>query len=351
MAHDLGKILIIRLSSIGDILLTTPLLRSLRKQFPDSQIDFLVKSEYSELLRFNPWCSRIIEIDSRIDRNLNDVSNGIRNEHYDLLLDLHNSIRSRYIRFFSEAKKIRVVNKYVVPRFILVHTKKNFYPGIVPVAERYLAAAKDFGVSDDGEGLEIFIPSEVSNSLRARLLESGVDPAAGMMAIAPAARHRTKMWLPERFAALAIAAVRRYKLKIVILGDAAMRPYCEQITKTITASAGEFAGINLAGQFSLLETAALLDASRLLVTNDSGLMHLAAARKCRVVAIFGPTVGEFGFFPYRTESKVIEEKSLSCRPCSHLGGDKCPLGHFRCMKDISVERVLEAAAEYLSASR
>ena len=341
--RDLKKILIIRFSSIGDIVLASPLVRVLRKTYPNAQIDFLVKKEYAELVQFNPHLTSIIVLTSSEKEELKAFRDSIRASRYDLIIDLHNSLRSRYLRWFSGARYIRVVDKRVVARFLLVNFKWNFYRGVLSVPDRYLETVKHIGVRDDGKGLEIFIPEETTMAVGAIRSKYKLEHFDTTLGIAPMAKHSTKRWLPERFVEFGVRSAEDHRTKILIFGSREESDACGDIAQMINAEVGSSVAESLAGRLSLLETAAALDYCDLVVSNDTGIMHLAAARKKNVVAIFGSTVREFGFYPYGTESIVVEREGLSCRPCSHIGREECPKGHFRCMKDILVDDVIQAA--------
>src|SRR5260221_2182953 len=159
--RNLNKILLIRFSSLGDIVLATPLIRMLRTAYPVAQIDFRVKREYAELLKCNPHLSSVIELRSDDRDELKSLKEAIRRERYGAIIDLHNSLRSRYLRAFAGARSVRAVNKRIAERSFLVRFKLNFYHGVVPVAERYLTTARKFGVKDDGRGSEIYVPEEI----------------------------------------------------------------------------------------------------------------------------------------------------------------------------------------------
>jgi heptosyltransferase-2 len=156
------------------------------------------------------------------------------------------------------------------------------------------------------------------------------------------------MWLPERFAAAAATLGTSHHLPVALFGSAGERERCAAIAAAIRILAPDLSVAVLAGELSLLETAAVMDSCALVITNDSGLMHIAAARKRKVLALFGSTVRQFGFFPFGTESRVVERPDLACRPCTSIGRSRCPRGHFRCMNDISVHQLLHAAGELLS---
>jgi heptosyltransferase-2 len=345
------KILIIRLSSIGDIVLAAPLLRVLRARFPSSHIDFLVRKEYTELIRYNKNLSRIVEFDAKTGfSGLRRLKKQFRAEHYDLVLDIHNSLRSRYLRILIGAKNVAVVNKRIFARTMLVKFKRNYYRGFVSVADRYIETVKKFGVQNDNVGLELHLPDEVKARVAKRIATSGIDRNKKIIGFCPSAKHATKCWPQERFAELGIRLANEYAAKIILVGGPADKERCSAIAGVINDRTGEGQAIDLSGELSLLETSAAMEWCTLIVTNDSGLMHVASAMKRKVAAIFGSTVREFGFFPVGAESIVVERTGLYCRPCSHIGRRTCPEGHFRCMNEIQVEEVAEAIKGMLVSS-
>lgn len=345
---NIKKILIIRFSSIGDVILASPLIRCLRAAYPHAQIDFLVKSDYAELVKFNPHLNRVIELKTAESAELRALRKKIQDQQYDVILDIHNSLRSRYIRALTGARIVSVVNKYIVKRFLLVNFKLNLYRRELSVAERYLRTARRLGVFNDKKGLEVFVPDGISQGVKTRLSKSKVADHPLVVGFSPTANHFTKRWLQERYVELGARLAKERNAKILIFGGKEDAEYCGDIAHMINSLRTSTAAESFAGSFSLLETAAALDACHLVVTNDTGIMHLAAARRRNVVAIFGSTVQQFGFFPYGTEAIVVEKKELACRPCSHIGREQCPKGHFKCMKEIHVEDVLEAAEQLLT---
>jgi heptosyltransferase-2 len=335
------KILIIRFSSLGDIVLASPLLRVLRAAYPDAQIDFLVKPEYAEIVRHHPAVTSVLTLAGPSRAELRDLRARVRMEGYDVILDLHNSLRSRYVRFLN-ARRVRAVNKRVARRWMLVNLKRNLYRHAVPVAERYIETAASLGVVPDGRGAEIVTPADVVSRVGAMMSKYRLDRAATVVGFAPSARPATKRWPPERYRDLGIRLAKEHHARVLVFGGPEETDYCGDIAQMINAEMGTGAAESLAGGLTLLETAAALDHCAVVVTNDTGLMHMAAARNRPVVAIFGSTVKEFGFFPYGTRSVVLERRELSCRPCSHIGLERCPEGHFRCMKEIDVAEVVSA---------
>ena len=353
MADTIHRTLIIRFGSIGDIILSSLLVRVLRKRFPASSIDFLIKQEYADLIRYNPGISRIVEFPSDGGvAELKSVRAQVHRASYDLLIDIHDSLRSRYL-CFGHSRVVRI-NKRKIARFLLVKAKWNLYDwfgGAPGVAERYLETVSPLGVENDGNGLEVFLPQTAVEHAEKLLEDAGMRSRHVLIGVCPSAKHNNKMWPRERFAETATTLAREHGAVVLLFGsgnDEGAR--CQEVKVMIEGQPQGIPVLNLAGRLSLLETAAMMDHCSLIVANDSGLMHLAAARKRNVITIFGPTVREFGFFPYGTTSSVIENSSLSCRPCTHIGLAFCPKGHFDCMNDIRSGQVIDAARVLLKSS-
>ena len=350
MQGTLNTTLIVRFSSVGDLLLTTPSIRALRRRFPESRIDFLVRSEYAELLRGNPHCTSLLEFPA--GGTLDDLSRlrgQIRRAGYDLIVDLHGSLRSRIL--LRGLRNVVRIRKRVVPRWFLVRCKADlysFFGGSPGVADRYLETLRPWGVSDDGEGPEIF-PSEEAQAAAAALAEkAGAEEKAGWIGVAPSAKHATKIWPWERFAGAAAELSRIRRTGVMLFGGPDDADLCGRTARRIRELQPDIRVLDASGQLTLPATAALMDRCGVILTNDSGLMHLAAARKRKIVALFGSTVGQFGFFPSAGSSIVVEQHGLRCRPCTHIGRESCPLGHFRCMTEIGPERVVAAASAIIS---
>ncbi|HAV24357.1 MAG: lipopolysaccharide heptosyltransferase II [Ignavibacteria bacterium GWA2_55_11] len=337
------KTLVIRFSSIGDIVLASPLLRQLRLKFPHGQIDFATRREYAELVRHNHNLNYTYEFDATEGfAGLRRLKHRIAGEHYDLIVDIHNSLRSRFLRGVRNVRHVVTVDKRVLERTALVKFKKNFYTSIVPVADRYLETVARWGIVNDGKGLELHIPDEVLFGVNGRMVALKLHRFEKVYGFCPTARHATKRWPPERYAELGIRLIRETSGAVVLFGGLADRSVNGGIARSIAASTHAERVIDLTGELSLLENAAAMEYVEAIVTNDSGLMHIAAARRKPLVAIFGSTVREFGFSPTNPEATVLERSGLSCRPCSHIGRASCPEGHFRCMLETSVDEVFAA---------
>ncbi|MEO8166739.1 MAG: glycosyltransferase family 9 protein, partial [bacterium] len=331
MADSINKALIIRFSSVGDVVLSSLLVRAFRSRFPEARIDFAVKQEYADLVRFNPHISGVKEFPAEgTFADLKRLRSEIQHEHYDLIVDIHDSLRSRFLSV--GAKHVVRINKRKFARFLLVRFKLNVYStfgGAPAVALRYLEPVHRFGVTDDGKGLELFFSESDETRIRELIQSSGFESNEQFIGVCPSAKHNNKMWLKERFADAAAALSRQHNRPIVIFGSEEEREHSTAIEQLIMKP--DVRVLNLAGKLSLTETAAMMDYCSVVITNDTGLMHVASARKRNVVAIFGPTVKEFGFFPFGTNSVVVENKGLYCRPCTHIGLPDCPEGHFKCM--------------------
>lgn len=340
------NLLVIRFSSAGDVVLTSLFLRVLRRRFPDAAIHYLTKQEFAPLIDQSPHLNRVITIGTNDGvRELGLLKNTLLQEiggGYDVVYDLHNSLRSRWFRS-RIGNRVVVIKKPSLKKWLLVRFKWNLLRPIVPIPERYLEVGKSDKLTNDGEGLELFTGATIS--------PIPLLPDRLTVAFAPGSRHRTKQWPPERFIELGRVLQEHYQARIVLFGSPQEQELCQMIVegivagisdeRTLIAADPSITPLNLAGTTSWLQTAAALDGCDVVVTNDSAMAHIAAARKRPVVALFGPTVQEFGFAPYGTRSIVIEVAELPCRPCTTIGRDRCPKGHFRCMMDIEVRRVME----------
>ncbi len=340
-----NKTVVFRLSSIGDIVLSSPLLRAMRASAgPKARIDFVVKKEYADLVKFNHHLSVIHEFDdSRGFRGLQEIRDTLRAEEYDLVVDIHNNLRTIYLRNFCNTKEVVTVDKRLYERWQLVHLKRNIYAGNVPIADRYIETVEEFGVTNDGKGLELFIPDEIQFAVSGKIAKLQLSAFNKVIGVCPGAKHFTKRWQKEKFAAVCARFAKEMHSKVLLFGGTADKSDCSVIASEIQMRVSENAVTDLSGELSLLEVAAAMEFCDIVLTNDSGLMHVACARQRKVVAIFGSTVKEFGFAPDGTESVLIENNSITCRPCSHIGRAECPKGHFKCMNDIGIDEVYTAS--------
>lgn len=332
------NVLVVRFSSIGDVLLTTPLLRAIRRRHPSSRITVLTKSAYVPLLSHNPHPSQILALAP--DRSLTSVAGELRQAEYTHLLDLHDSVRSRLLRTLVPGRWTSYP-KYRIARAVLIHTKHNIYRDPRPVAERYFSAAQGLGVTPDGGPPDLFLAPEAVREVDEWLAATGLGRHRPLLALAPGAAHATKRWPVAHWRTLFHRVVEKgFDVAVVGGGDDA------SIGASLVNGARAH-GRNAAGRFGLQSTGALLQRAAALISGDTGVMHMATAVGTPVVALFGPTVRPFGFFPYTSRARVVE-LGLPCRPCSSKGGPRCPLGHHRCMLDITPDQVYEALRRGLS---
>ena len=288
--NKVKNLLIIRLSSLGDILLTTPVIRAIKKDYPEIKIDFVLRKEYHDLLKLNPYIDDIFLFSN--DKNETEkLKNVIQKNNYDLIIDLQNNIRS---------KRLLGNNRAVIKSF-----KKNKLKNVLSITERYAQTIESLKL--DNKGLELFYdknPTKLDGNY------------TNLIGLCPGAKHFTKMWSKEYFVELG---------RLLEKND---KQLCDEIKSLLPKA------INLSNDNDILQTAADMKMCKTLFCNDSGLMHTATAVKVPVIAFFGSTVREFGFAPYKSKSLVLENNNLSCRPCSHIGRSKCPKKHFKCMLDI-----------------
>ena len=326
------NVLAVRFSSIGDVLLTTPLLRAIRRRHPASRITVLTKLGNAPLLSYNPHVSQVIGIPS--DRSVTDIAAELRTHRYTDLLDLHDNLRSRLLRLLVPGRW-RTYPKHRVARAALIHAKRNWYRDQRPTAERYFDAARDLEVTPDGKPPDFFLSVAAVQKAADWLGHAQLGPGRRLIALAPGAAHATKRW-PLGHWQLLVRQIVKHGFDVVLVGGADDALW----GKTLASGAGERV-VNAIGHFGLQGTGALLQRSQALVSGDTGVMHMATAVGTPVVALFGPTVQPFGFFPYSSRAQVVE-LGLSCRPCSSKGGPRCPLGHHRCLVDIAPVTVFEA---------
>ncbi|MGH2569162.1 MAG: glycosyltransferase family 9 protein, partial [Bacteroidota bacterium] len=271
----------------------------------------------------------------------------LRQERYDLVVDIHGSLRSRYICAGLGAQHVLTIDKRKHERFMLVKLKQNMYKEVVPVADRYLEPLERFGVERDGKGPELHIPDEMLFGVAGKIAKLRLNRFEKTMGLCPGSRHFTKCWPEDRYAALGARFARELDGKVLLFGGTDDLPLTAHIAAAINEQAGVERATDMGGELTLLGTAAAMEYCDVVVSNDSGLMHIATAMHKRLVAMFGSTVREFGFFPYGSESVVIERQGLYCRPCSHIGRPSCPEGHFRCMSEIEVDHVFKKTQELL----
>jgi len=321
------RILCVRFSSIGDVLLTTPLVRALHRRHPDAELYFVTKQAMAPLVVENPHLTQVIELGAK--ERIADLARRLWVLRPTHALDLHGSLRSTALRWLVPCQWSGY-SKRKFARTTLIATKVNVYGKPVPVPERYFEAARDLDVQPDGGPPEFFLAPAARAHMAHWLAEVGLDPKP-FAVIAPGAAHATKRWPIPHWQALT-DRLRQLGYGVVAVGG----PQDRELVDALGARV-----INVAGEFTLQETGACLARAAVLVSGDTGVMHMASGVGTPVVALFGPTVEPFGFFPYTKRAAVLE-RDLSCRPCSAMGTERCPLGHHRCLQDILPDQVADA---------
>ncbi len=331
-----SKKLLIRLSSAGDVLLTSPLLRLMKGREPDSEIHFVVKSQYADLIRLNPNVNEIHLVqDQPTVHALEETRLKLAAQKFDMTLDLHNNFRSVYLRR-GTSRDIRVIKKDIFKRALLVNTKLNLYSSVRSVAMKY-AQTFDRTITSVPRP-EIFLPQECVSKADEMWSSLGPEPGRAIF-LCPGARHFTKRWPAAYWSEL--AARLAVNSRIVLLGGQGNSESFSEILDNPNVA-------DFCGRLSLMESTAMMRHASVVITNDSYLMHAANALGKKVVAIFGSSVREFGFFPYGVDLKVLEVTGLTCRPCSHVGLGSCPRRHFRCMMETIPPLVEQAALSLLN---
>jgi ADP-heptose:LPS heptosyltransferase len=318
------KFLIIRFSSIGDIVLTSPVLRAIKNQVNNAEVHFVTKVRYAELLVDNPHIDRLHLLDDK----MTPLLKSLKKENYDYIIDLHHNFRSGQIKRHLKAKAWSC-KKLNINKWLLILLKINFMPR-VHVVDRYMETLRELSIHNDSPGLEYFIPEKAGYDL-ARLPEPF---KAGYLAFALGGTYYTKR-LPNN---KVLEICNQIPYPVVLLGGKNEFPSGEEIAASGTGNI-----LNLCGSLTIHESASLIEKANVVLTNDTGLMHIAAAFRKKILSFWGNTVHEFGMYPYMPdpESMRLEVTGLKCRPCSKLGYQKCPKGHFRCMNDIDTRAAIE----------
>ncbi len=334
--QGLARVLVIRLSSLGDILLTTPVLRLLREHCPAARIDFLTKATYQDVLCANPCVDRLVLLEP--GQGLRETLHSLRQTRYDVVVDLQRTLRSRLLYHGLRAQRKLTYAKRTLRRALLVHLGWNTLRAMTPVPELYSAALRRLGITAPLPPLEMYLTAASQDAMCSYLTQELPESVGRpLLVVAPGARWSTKQWPVERFAAVAQELAQAQRAAVVVLGgpeDALLaQALCQRLRVPV---------LNSTGKLSLMHTAALLQQCHLLLSNDSGLMHMATALRVPVVAIFGPTVQEFGFYPFKAWAQVVSA-ALPCRPCSTKGSRRCPRGHHQCMQQVTVAQVCTAA--------
>lgn len=336
------KILIIRFSSLGDIVLITPLLDALRVWMPDAEVHLLTKERFASLFASD---SRIDQVRTLREETLGEllaIRSSLSRERYDLILDAHNVLRSNIIYGTIRSGAKIQLKKDQLRKLLLTRCGLNLYSRVIHQSERYLEMLRPFHAHGDRSVPSLVVPDAAAQTAQ-RLLDEGGISGRRAVALAPGARWEPKRWPVEHFANVANAlAADGYA--IVLVGGPADSELSGELAKRCAERP-----LDTTGRLDLMESAALLGRCRLLVTNDSAPLHMAEAVGTPVIALFGPTARELGYYPQLPASTALGLE-LRCRPCSRNGSRTCHLGTNECLVALEPERVLEAARTALALS-
>lgn len=327
MMNKITKFLIIRFSSIGDIVLTTPVIRCLKQQFEGNiEIHYLTKHIYIPLLEFNPYIDQL----HGIVENISEIRHDLIAENFDYIIDLHKNIRTLKVKRMLNVPQFSF-DKLNWEKWIMVNFKIDKLPRI-HIVDRYLDTLREWNIVNDNKGLDFFIgeddfvvdlPDEFNN---------------GYIAISVGATYATKTLPKEKLRSL----VQIINKPVILLGGKEDIDKADFIGKDLVSPV-----LNGCGKYRINQSAYLLKNANVVITHDTGLMHIASAFNKPMVSIWGNTIPEFGMYPYMREfperSKIFEINNLKCRPCSKLGYNKCPKKHFKCMEIIDLNDVADQA--------
>lgn len=327
----------IRFSSIGDIVLTTPVVRCLKQKYPQAEVHYLTKAAYGPMLTSNPYIDRLFYLND----DLAEVTEQLKKEKYDHIIDLHNNIRTMRV------KKALKVKSYAFPKlnfkkWLLVNLKMDVMPD-KSIVERYFEAVRPLEVYNDGKGLDYFLRTDK------QLTNTDIPMShwGGFVGCVIGGSYNTKK--------LPVAQWKKFcetvPYPVMLLGGPEDRAEGDEI-----AALDRIKIYNSCGKFSLNESAELVKYAKVIVSNDTGLMHVAAAFQKPIISLWGNTSPEMGMFPYygfnnlkdriAAQSVILENKSLSCHPCSKLGYARCPKRHFKCMNELDMQVAVEQVKNF-----
>lgn len=321
------KILFIRFSSIGDIVLTTPVIRCVKQQLPAVELHYLTKKAFAPVLENNPYIDRL----HFLGEDEAQMRQMLKAEKFDYIIDLHHNLRTWRFRM-ALGSKTYAFNKLNFEKWLLVNTKIDRMPA-KHIVDRYMETVATLGVKNDGAGLDYFLhPTTPTPALPQAFRD-------GFTAFVIGGQHATKMLPADKITALCAAV----KGPICLLGGAEDAAKGEAIALSNPEKI-----FNAAGKYPLNQSVQLLKAARLVITHDTGLMHIAAAFKQKIITLWGNTIPAFGMYPYLPQAYASFEQTLSCRPCSKIGYAACPKGHFRCMRDQNIAAIAAQANAWLT---
>ncbi|RYE23091.1 MAG: glycosyltransferase family 9 protein [Sphingobacteriales bacterium] len=331
------KVLVIRFSSIGDIVLTTPIVRCLKQQRPDVSIHYLTKAAFKPVVAHNPYIDKVHYLNDDLIKTLNEL----RAEKFDFIVDLHHNLRTARVKRSLDAKTASFP-KLNIRKWLLVNLKVNLMPA-TSIVERYFETVKGLAVKNDGQGLDYFVGEEHKLTTK----DVPMSHWAGYVGCVIGGSYNTKKLPVEKWQDFC----NKVPYPVILLGGPEDRSDGDSI-----AEQDKVKIYNACGKFNINESAGLVNLARVIVSNDTGLMHIAAAYKKPIVSLWGNTSPEMGMFPYygyndltktvEQKTYIMENKGLSCHPCSKLGYNSCPKKHFKCMNELDMNELAEIVKKF-----
>lgn len=319
------KILIIRFSSIGDIVWCTPVIRCIKQQIPNVELHFCTKQKFKSILEHNPYVDKFHYLND--GESIFDFVKKLKSEHFDLVVDLHNKIRTWLIRLLLFKKTVSY-KKLTWRRFLFTKFQFKTMTKQLHVVERYLQTVEYLGVTNDNKGLDYFIHQK--DEVNINSLPKGFQN--GYAGFVIGASRFTKRLPLEKMAEIC----QKINKPIVLIGGKEDKQTGDNLIDFLEENKINVAIFNACGLYSISQSASILKNATEVFGHDTGLTHIAAAFKKKVYSIWGST-SPIGFAPYQTENIIFENNNLTCRPCSKSGTDTCPKGHFKCLKEIMFE--------------
>ncbi len=318
------KILIIRLSSIGDIVLTTPIIRCLRNQIPNVELHYITKNMFKEIVENNKYIDKVYAFDDDFDAVLQQL----KSENYDAIIDLHSNIRSYQIQRYLKVKRVFRYSKQRFKRWLQIQFKLKLLQS--HIVDRYFTAVRKLNVINDGNGLDFFIPENEDINIS----KLPFTHIAGFVVIVVGAKHFTKKIPLAKLEELC----RNIKMPIILIGGIE-----DAYLGTQLSSIDSFKIYNACGKYSITQSASIIKRAKAVITADTGMMHIAASFHKKIFSVWGSTEKSLGFAPYQNSNNtiIIENNQLKCRPCHKHGNASCPKKHFKCMQNLDMQKIVD----------
>ena len=319
------KILIIRFSSIGDIVLTSPIIRCVKNQIPNAEIHYLTKETYSNLITHN---THITKLHALNDHNFNILVEYLKKENFDLVIDLHKNIRTFKIKRAINTKWFSF-NKLNFKKWLFVHFKIDLLPD-VHIIDRYFDGLKSLNIKNDNQGVEYHLPHKLAIDLKQYHIQK-----KQYLVLSLGATYHTKQ-IPNNVLLMLLKRLNDSHVVLIGAGN-------KDIEKAdfIMNNSNHKNIINLCNKLTINESAYIIKHSKTIITGDTGMMHIASCFDVDIITLWGNTHPKLGMHAYVSKEKVQNHVvNLACHPCSKLGSDKCPRGHFNCMNMQDTEKIV-----------